>query len=143
MVPEITPKTSTDSRLLPHRPEVTALDRDVEFIDFDNASDIFNVLSSTTARTILASLYRNPGPASDLANRVDTSLQNVTYHLARLQNVGLVTVVARWYSAKGREMNVYAPTNEPLVLIAGPANETEAIKQATQAAAESKQTSPE
>lgn len=105
--------------LLPYCPEVEDVERESGLVGIDDPGPVFEVLSSSTARTILGSLYRNPGPASDVATRVGTSLQNATYHLNRLQNADLVGVVDTWYSTKGREMNVYAPANDPLVLFAG------------------------
>jgi len=80
---------------------------------------VFSVLSSEVARSILGELYRSPTTQSDLADRLDTSIQNVNYHLDNLAEAGLVTVVDEWYSEKGTEMDVYAPAGEPLVLIAG------------------------
>jgi len=64
-------------------------------------------MSSETARTILAALGDGPAPASDLVDHVDTSLQNVHYHLENLRTVGLVEAVGSWYSTKGTEMTVY------------------------------------
>lgn len=110
---------TTTPGLLPYRPEIEDVDQHGGLVGIDDSGAVFEVLSSTTARTILGALYRNPGPASDVATRVGTSLQNATYHLKRLQDADLVTVVGTWYSAKGTEMNVYAPANDPLVLFAG------------------------
>jgi hypothetical protein len=54
-----------------------------------------------------------------VAGRVDTSLQNARHHLTNLQEAGLVRVADTRYSQKGREMNVYAPSEEPLVVFVG------------------------
>lgn len=110
---------TTTPRLLPYCPDVQETDLDGDVVGLDDPGTAFEALSSGTARTILSVLYQNPGPASDIAARVGTSLQNATYHLKRLLEAGLVTVVETWYSAKGTEMNVYAPANDPLVLFAG------------------------
>lgn len=92
---------------------------------FRDAGPVFEALSSETARTILEALYDRPGTASELADRVDTSIQNVHYHLQKLQSADLVDVVDTCYSTKGAEMDVYAPTNDPLVLsVGGSANES-------------------
>lgn len=125
---------SAKTDLLPYRPKVEESEREIELVDLDDAGDILDVLSSTTARTILTSLYRNPGPASEIADRVDTSLQNVTYHLRRLRNADLITVVSTWYSSKGLEMDVYAPTKEPLILVAGGEYSIGIVKRAMRAA---------
>jgi len=47
---------------------------------------------------------------------VDSSLQNVGYHLSRLEDAGLVTVVGTRYSEKGVEMDGYAPTVGAIVI---------------------------
>jgi hypothetical protein len=111
------------SQLLPSAPAVDTSDREgrvVRLEDADEGDDeTFEILSSSTARSILVSLYDEPAPASVVAERVDSSIQNVRYHLDRLQANDLVEVADTWYSSKGVEMDVYAPTSEPLVITAG------------------------
>ncbi|QZY01019.1 winged helix-turn-helix domain-containing protein [Halobaculum rubrum] len=105
-------------------------DRDPRVIgvDGDDADDVLAALSSDTARAILSALHDSPGPASDVADRVDTSLQNTQYHLKRLREAGVVEVVDTAYSQKGREMDVYAPADGPLVLVAGPESEASGVR---------------
>lgn len=109
------------TQLLPRRSSVDINDRDPQLVAIDDASadELFTVLTSETARTLLTELYRKPATLSDVADEVDTSVQNATYHLRRLEEVGLVEAVDTWYSSRGREMNVYAPTSDPLVFIVG------------------------
>jgi len=105
-------------------------DRDPRVIgvDGDDADDVLAALSSDTARAILSALHDSPGPASDVADRVDTSLQNTQYHLKRLREADVVEVVDTVYSQKGREMDVYAPADGPLVLVAGPESEASGVR---------------
>ena len=107
------------ARLLPSSsdPDVAAEPRVVGLED-DDADDLLSALSSATARRILASLHEEPTNPAALAESVDTSLQNVQYHLERLEAAGAVEVVDTVYSEKGREMNVYAPADRPLVVVA-------------------------
>ena len=91
---------------------------------------MLEALSSDTAREILSTLYDEPTTASELADAVDTSIQNARYHLEKLQDADLIEPVDTWYSSRGTEMTVYAPTNEPLVLAAGPPDRTSALKDA-------------
>lgn len=88
-------------------------------IDDAGADPVFSVLSSQAAREVLTELYREPAPLSKLADRTEMSLQNTSYHVDRLAEYGLVEVVDTWYSTRGREMDIYAPTNDPLLLVAG------------------------
>ncbi|WP_458189960.1 ArsR/SmtB family transcription factor [Haladaptatus sp. NG-WS-4] len=102
-------------------------DRDplVVGVDSDDADELVAALSSQTGRDILTTLYEEPATPATIADRVDTSLQNVQYHLGKLENANLVNVTETMYSEKGREMKVYAPSAEPLVLFAG--NESDAV----------------
>jgi len=110
--------------LFPLKPQgegAAVRERDPKLVGIDEAEadEVFDALSSGTARRVLGNLYEEPATASDLAERVDTSLQNATYHVNKLRDAGLVEVAETWYSAQGREMKVYAPTNGPLVVYAG------------------------
>lgn len=73
-------------------------------------SGVFEALSSTTARSILSTVYESPKPPSRIAEGVGTSIQTVTYHLDRLDRLGLIEQVGSQYSPKGREMTVYGPS---------------------------------
>ncbi len=108
--------------LLPSFPDTSATDDGdprVVGIDSEEADDVLAALSSTTARQLLTALHEDPGTPSDLADRVDTSLQNAQYHLGKLEDANVVRVIDTAYSEKGREMNVYGPTDQPLVVFAG------------------------
>jgi DNA-binding transcriptional ArsR family regulator len=107
-------------------------DRDprVVGVDSDEADALVAALSSQTGRDILAALYEEPATPATIADRVETSLQNVQYHLGKLEEGSLVEVADTAYSSKGREMKVYAPTAEPLVLFAGNESDTVGLKSA-------------
>ncbi|MFB6102581.1 MAG: ArsR/SmtB family transcription factor [Haloplanus sp.] len=85
----------------------------------DDAERLIGSISSETARSILTALEEQPATASELADTVSTSLQNVRHHLGNLEEAGLVEVADTRYSVKGREMNVYAPTQDSLVVCMG------------------------
>jgi len=117
--------------LLPSRdPAVPDGDPRVIGVDSDDADDVLGALSSETARNLLAALHDSPAPPGELADRVDTSLQNVQYHLEKLETAGTVEVVDTAYSEKGREMDVYAPADQPLVICAGGETETSGVRSA-------------
>lgn len=96
-----------------------ASDPESDVLTLDRAGDVFRTLSSGTARSLLHRLHEEPSTATDLADAAGTSLQNVQYHLDRLVEADLVSVVGMAYSPKGREMKVYGPTRDPLVVVAG------------------------
>jgi len=110
--------------LLPLRPtprSASARGLEPRLVDFEDesAEQILSAVASTTARRILNRIYEEPMTASDVAAVIDSSVQNVSYHLNRLQDAELVEVIETWYSEQGREMDVYGPTNSALVLFAG------------------------
>ena len=88
-------------------------------LDEETADEVFTALSAETTRKIFLALHEEPGTASDLAEATDTTVQNVQYHLEKLSDADLISVVDTWYSERGTEMKVYAPTDESLVLFAG------------------------
>lgn len=95
------------------------VDSDPLVIDLNDAhaDDFFEALASSTARQLFQRLQGSPTHPSELAAEIDTSVQNVHYHLGRLETAGVIEVVDTVYSTKGREMNVYAPTADPLVFV--------------------------
>ncbi|GGL70325.1 ArsR/SmtB family transcription factor [Halocalculus aciditolerans] len=85
----------------------------------EDADAVFDALSAETTRTILAEVHRETGTPSALAERADTSVQNAMYHLEKLRDADLVRVADTEYSSRGREMSVYAPPEEPMVVFVG------------------------
>ena len=106
--------------LLPSSPDLSP-DGDPRVVDLDSeaADELITALSSKTARNILTTLHEEPAPPGELADSVDTSLQNAQYHLEKLEDAGAIEIVGTAYSEKGREMSVYAPADSPLVIFAG------------------------
>jgi DNA-binding transcriptional ArsR family regulator len=112
--------------LLPSTPDTSAAeeaDPRVIGLDDDETGDLLAALSSDTARDVLAALHDEADTPSGVADRVDTSLQNAQYHLGRMADAGLIEVIDTAYSEKGREMEVYAPADRPLVVFAGRSEE--------------------
>ncbi|PSQ58099.1 ArsR family transcriptional regulator [Halobacteriales archaeon SW_7_71_33] len=104
----------------PPRPEPPTTSEEeprVVDIDSEDAGPIFDALGSETARELLSLLYEEPRPASELAEAIGCSLPNVDYHLSKLETAELVEPVEEWYSQKGAEMTVYAPTGRSLVTV--------------------------
>ncbi|MFP8951808.1 helix-turn-helix domain-containing protein [Natrialbaceae archaeon A-arb3/5] len=106
------------ARLFPFRSETAAQDGQPRVVDLEgeDADAVFSALSSTTARRIYAQLDEDPATPSDVADAIDSSIQNVRYHLENLEDAGLVEVVDTWYSSRGNEMSVYATTDGPLIV---------------------------
>jgi DNA-binding transcriptional ArsR family regulator len=108
----------TDGSPLPFRPEVEdpeAAPR-VLGLDEDDAHQVFDALSSETAREIYCRLRDEPQTPPELAEVVDCSLQTVHYHLRSLDEADLVEPADTGYSEKGVEMTIYRVADRPLVL---------------------------
>ena len=88
-------------------------------VDSTDAEEVLGALKSDTARTVLSALHDEPGTPSAVADRTGLSLQTVQYHLENLVDADLVEVAGTDTSSKGREMNVYAPSSQPVVVFAG------------------------
>ncbi len=107
--------------LLPSRLHVSPSPTEPKVLEVDGeeADMAFDVLGSQTARAVLAAIYEEPQTPPEIREDVGTSLQNVHYHLDRLEDAGLIEPAGTGYSAKGNEMTVYGPASEAVVLFAG------------------------
>ncbi len=106
------------SSLLPIRSEPSTSEGEPRVVDLDGeeADEVFSALSSSTAREIVATLHEEPRTQSEISDALDTTVQNVRYHLDKLEDAGLVEVVDTWYSSRGNEMSVYAPADGALIV---------------------------
>jgi len=82
-----------------------------------DADEVLDALASDTGRATFQALFEEPRTPSEIADRVDTSVQNVHYHLSKLQAAGVVESVGTRLSEKGNEMTVYGPAADPIVLV--------------------------
>lgn len=112
----------TDGKLLPTSSDVSIERQDdprLVCLDDEKSSEVFQTLSSETSQQIFRLLNEEPMTTQDTADRLDISLQRVSYHLDNLEESGLITVLDTCYSEKGLEMDVYGPPEEPLLLFLG------------------------
>jgi hypothetical protein len=98
----------------------SAPDRDVVYLDEARATRVFEALTCPTRREILVYLWEEPSSSSELAERLDCSVQNTQYHLDTLVDSHLVEVVDTTLSTRGYEMDLYAPVRAPVVVVAPP-----------------------
>lgn len=88
-------------------------------LEDESTQEALDALSSGTARELFGALYDEPQTPSELHREVGTSLQNVHYHVEKLEDAGLIREVGTRFSEKGNEMSVYAPVNQAVVFMAG------------------------
>ena len=117
------------SKLFPRRSNPPEPDESANVVDLtdEQAGTVVEALAAETTRELLAAIYAEPAPTTELADRLDTSLQNTNYHLAKLEEADLIAVGDTWYAEGGNEMNVYVPTAESLVLHAGKEETSETV----------------
>lgn len=97
------------------------------WLNDDDADDLIGALAPETARTILSAVHETPRTASELAETADTSVQNVRHHVSKLTDAGLVEAVDTRYSVKGREMTVYGPPDDRVVVAVGGESERSSL----------------
>ncbi|MEY7850030.1 ArsR/SmtB family transcription factor [Natrarchaeobius sp. A-rgal3] len=112
---------STLTDLLPSEPASSDAKLRVVDVGDEEADELFDVLSSETRRNAYRRLFDEPATASELADQLDTSVQNVSHHVSMLEDATLVEPIGRRYSEKGNEMVVYGPASDPLVFVGRPA----------------------
>ena len=93
----------------------------IHIVDMEDeeAVELFETLGTQTTYQIYNELQHEPQTPSELADSQGGSLQNIHYHIEKLETAGLIEPVDTWYSEKGVEMSVYAPTHNPLVISFG------------------------
>lgn len=123
----------TMARLLPSQTQRT-IDQNDEpsllFVDDKQTQRVISTLSSETAFALFRALNENAMTASEISDELDVSVQNVSYHLQNLQEAELVEVVDSCYSEKGREMDIYAVTSDPKVVVLSTKNNSTSLVQA-------------
>ncbi len=85
-------------------------------IDVVEDGTALEVLAAEAARDVVMTLQESPKAASEIATETGSSIQNVCYHLDRLQRAGLIEVAGTRHSPKAKEMDIYTPTSESIVV---------------------------
>jgi DNA-binding transcriptional ArsR family regulator len=111
----------------PDDPDTERFNLQVLEFGTESAGEAFQTLSSQTAQDIISVLQDGPATTTEVVDDVDTSLQNVHYHLDQLVDAGVVEVVDTVYSKRGRQMDVYATAGSPLLIVAGDEDDRETV----------------
>lgn len=99
-------------------------------LDDEAADQVFDALGSQTTRAVLAACYESPRTPAELAEVTGTSLQNISYHVEKLEGADLLEPVETRYASNGREATAYGPTREATVVIAGERSFTRRLEDA-------------
>lgn len=108
------------SKILPRKSDSDISKDNPYIVDLGSkeAEVVLDALSSKTTRDIFLHIYENPSTKSEIASEFDGTIQNIKYHTDKLQKSGLIEIKRTDYSEKGKEMDVYGPTYEAVVLLA-------------------------
>lgn len=84
--------------------------------DDDEGKRMVDALTNETSRKIVDALSGEEFTASQLAEKLDMSLQRVHYNLKKLEDVGVIRADSYKYSERGKEMDVYSLTKKYFVI---------------------------
>ncbi|HZK30281.1 MAG TPA: helix-turn-helix domain-containing protein [Methanoregula sp.] len=82
----------------------------------ERAQKISKAMASQTASDILQLLADNKKSLTEITDRLSIPLTTAKYHIENLLEAGLITVAETKYSVKGREIKIYAVTNQLLIV---------------------------
>ncbi|SDR43771.1 ArsR/SmtB family transcription factor [Natronobacterium texcoconense] len=88
-------------------------------LEGEDADQLFDALGSETSRAVLQACYEEGRTRSELAEELETSVQNVGYHVDKLESADLLEAVETRYGENGREVTVYEPSKRAVVVAAG------------------------
>ena len=83
----------------------------------EQAQKIAKAMASRTAGEILQLLKNGNEAATQIAELLQLPITTVQYHLENLADAGIITVVERRWSQKGREVKVYGLRDQMLIVV--------------------------
>lgn len=83
----------------------------------DEVSLLARTLSRTLPTQILKQLQDKQMSAGELASELGLRLNTLKYNLDALEKAGLIKVRQVKWSCKGREVKIYAPAEQPILLV--------------------------
>ncbi|WP_269849447.1 ArsR/SmtB family transcription factor [Methanosarcina horonobensis] len=83
----------------------------------DEVSLLARALSRPLPMQILNQLRKKQMSAGELASELGLRLNTLAYNLCLLEKVGLIKVRQVKWSCKGREVKIYALTEQPILLV--------------------------
>jgi DNA-binding transcriptional ArsR family regulator len=83
----------------------------------DEVPLLARTLSRALPIQILKQLRKRPMSAGELASELGLRLNTLTYNLEVLKKAGLIKATQVKQSCKGREVKIYAPAEQPVLLV--------------------------
>jgi DNA-binding transcriptional ArsR family regulator len=82
----------------------------------ERAQKIAKAMASQTANDILTLLATGTKSLTDITEQLNIPITTVKYHAENLLDAGLITISQTKYSVKGREVKIYALTDQLLIV---------------------------
>jgi DNA-binding transcriptional ArsR family regulator len=82
----------------------------------ERAQKIAKAMASQTANDILTLLATGTKSLTDITEQLNIPITTVKYHAENLLDAGLITIPQTKYSVKGREVKLYALTDQLLIV---------------------------
>ncbi|MBI5146808.1 MAG: winged helix-turn-helix transcriptional regulator [Thaumarchaeota archaeon] len=85
--------------------------------DDQRIKTVGELLSSDSSRTILKLLFNDHMTANQIAQKTETSLPLVMYHLKKMQDAGIVTISSTGKNTKSHDMKYYTVDKFAIVIL--------------------------
>lgn len=120
------------SSIFPISSEKTASIEKPEVIELESqrAEVVLDALSSKTTREIFLEIYEQESSISQISNRTDNSIQNVKYHIEKLEESNLIEVARINHTENGNQMKMFCPKSEAVVLLSSQQDKDQALRSA-------------
>lgn len=82
----------------------------------EKSEKLARAMSSRTANSILQSIADSPKTASQISDEIGTPISTLSYHLDNLTDAGIIDVVEKKWSMKGRELKVYGLKQQVVII---------------------------
>lgn len=113
----------SEKKVSVEKPEVVELES-------ERAEVVLDALSSKTTREVFLEIYEEESSISEISERTNNSIQNVKYHIEKLEESNLIEVARVKHTENGNQMKLYCPKTEAVVLVASQKNKEEILRSA-------------
>jgi DNA-binding transcriptional ArsR family regulator len=113
----------SEKKVSVEKPEVVELES-------ERSEVVLDALSSKTTREVFLEIYEEESSISEISERTNNSIQNVKYHIEKLEESNLIEVARVKHTENGNQMKLYCPKTEAVVLVASQKNKEETLRSA-------------
>jgi predicted ArsR family transcriptional regulator len=120
------------SSIFPISSEKTVSVEKPEVIELESqrAEVVLDALSSKTTREVFLEIYEQESSISQISDRTDNSIQNVKYHIEKLEESNLIEVARINHTENGNQMKMFCPKSEAVVLLSSQQDKDQALRSA-------------